>query len=129
MTNTDALTGKLLDVISQVQGAVSAHSAEAVNLVLTSTRIDGIHWLVSVLVGFVIASIIACVCAIYVAENEKNKKKDDDALMLGAAVGLCVGMLLIAVVSFIGLIDPWNWIQVFDPKLYLAHEIMGKVLQ
>lgn len=111
MTNTDALTGKLLEVINQVQGGVSAHSAEAASLVMTSTRIDGICWLVAIFIAFVLSS--------YLTYYFIKSKDEDGTVYGGVLLSLC----------FLFLIYPWNWIQVFDPKLYLAHEIIGKVLQ
>ena len=58
MTNTDALTGKLLDIINQVQNAVTAHSSDAINLMLTSVRVDGICWLLLSFINLVISSVI-----------------------------------------------------------------------
>ena len=112
MNNTDALTGKLLEIINQVQGAVSAHSADAVSLVLTSTRIDGVFWIISLLVSFLISSYV-----IYLFASDSN---DNEGAFLIA--------LIAAIISFLCLIYPWNWIQVFDPKLYLAHQIINSFL-
>lgn len=114
MTNTDALTGKLLEIINQVQDTVSSHSDQAINLVLTSTQIDGICWLLCCFFVTIIGILLVYLDIKYFSEHDHT----DFTLLL----------LLIPFVAFLLFIYPWNWIQVFNPKLYLAHEIIGKVL-
>jgi phosphotransferase system glucose/maltose/N-acetylglucosamine-specific IIC component len=114
MSDTEALTGKLLDIINQVQGAVSTHSGEAVNLVLTSTRIDGISWLLGSFIFLCLSVLIGYSIIKYDKDNE--------------LIPIALGCLVLFLFTFANLVYPWNWIQVFNPKLYLAHEIIGKVL-
>jgi hypothetical protein len=118
MSNTDALTGKLLEIINQVQGAVSAHSGEAVSFVLISTRIDGIFFLVVCFIGWAFFAGLTLI-----PFSGKASKKEIEELFGFLLITGALSLLFLAI-----LIYPWNWIQVFNPKLYLAHEIIGKVL-
>ena len=46
MTDTTLLTNKLLEVINQVQAQIVTHATEALNLLLTTTRVDGISYMI-----------------------------------------------------------------------------------
>lgn len=121
MTNTDALTGKLLQVVDQVQDTVSAHGAEAVNLMLTTVSIDGAIKLGMVFILLIIAAFVGSLSFKCLNTNIGKKSTDTDCFVFLLA-------LVVITISFIYLIYPWSWIHAFNPKLYLAHQIIGKVL-
>lgn len=112
MTDTSALTGKLVDIINQTQSVVSSHAAEATGLALKATSVDGVIWLLFLFAWF---SISVFLCYIFGKDTEKSVDADTISAICGIS----------AFLSFIFLVYPWNWIQVFDPKLYLAHQIIS----
>jgi hypothetical protein len=127
MTNTDALTGKLLQVINQVQDTVSAHSGEAVNLVLQQVKINAIG-------DFIIC--FAAILVLYILWKVYSKVKDIKEenrrdMHGGVMIYICMAGLLsifLLVLIFITLFNIWEYVAIINPKLYLAHEIIGKVL-
>jgi hypothetical protein len=62
------------------------------------------------------------------AESQKAMMAQNDFIIFFGGVYVfiaCVGI----VISIIGLLDVWDWIAVFDPKLAIAHLIFAKVAQ
>ncbi len=112
MNNTDALTVKLLELINQVQNAVSFNGTESINLILTSIRINGIC---SLLCWFSILLLIT----IWLITNIRSDIPDTRGYKT---------IIFISFVIFLFLVYPWNWIKIVNPKLYLAHEIINNVL-
>jgi CHASE2 domain-containing sensor protein len=106
------VSAKIVDLITQLQGVVKDNAADAVNLGLESIKIDGIGLMVLFVVLFVIG-IIAFITSI--------KTNNVDLKIVSFVVG--ISSLCISVAGFL---YPWNWVQIFNPKLYLAHEVMSK---
>lgn len=137
MTAADQLTGKLLDIINQVQSGIVAHAPDAVNLVLASTQIDCLQ---SIILSF-IGVIVSIICGFIIFKIQKKidaDKKDNkpyherltwiepEAVLPALFAGLSGSIIL--VISVITLLDIWNWVGLFNPKLYLAHQIIAKVM-
>jgi hypothetical protein len=124
MTSTDQLAGKLLDIINQVQSTVTNHAADAVNLVLLSTQIDGLTWLMFSILPFC-ASLIFTYFLVTNPKCKANRKNDE----FGVDGFFVLLTILLGIFMLCNIFYIWNWIQVFSPKLYLAHEIIQKVMQ
>jgi riboflavin transporter FmnP len=123
MTNTDALTGKLLQVINQVQAGIISKTPEAVTLVLQQTQVNAIGNILSCIAGIILIYIF---WKVYL--KIKGIKDEYDDINIGvtiyiAATGVLSTIFIIGIFST--LFDIWTYI---NPKLYLAHQIIGKVL-
>lgn len=112
MTNADKLTDKALELINQMQHAVP-HVAD---LSLTSIRVNAI---IILLVG-IIGTAIMFVGFRIISKSPKTVEWDDD-------VGVCLFLvgLLISVFVYLNI---WNWIAIFNPALYVAHEVTNKII-
>jgi hypothetical protein len=127
MQVTDQLASKLLDIINQVQAGIVAHAPDALNIVLQTVRIDAISRFIyasCLLLGVVILS------GIFV---RINKKKDKDGDMREGVAVYCVlagffGTVFI-ILAFSQLFNVWQYVAIANPKLYLAHQIVQKVMQ
>jgi hypothetical protein len=126
VTPTDQVASKLLEIINQIQAGVVAHAPEAANLALQAVSYDGWY---SLIIGFswlalsLILYYIAKRYVYYIKNCEKKNESDEIALGL-----LVCAIVIILIFAAIELFDFWNWVQAFNPKLYLAHEIIQKVL-
>jgi hypothetical protein len=136
MTATDQLTNKMLEIINQLQQGVISHAHDALNLMLSVTRINGIE---SIAIGIITLMlniiIIKFMLNTYKKVKEYNnsitnpseKKDHDDYIPLYAGCALILFFSIPACVCL--LLDIWNYIAIFEPKLYLAHQIIEKVIQ
>jgi hypothetical protein len=134
MTTTDQLTNKLLEIITQIQQGVVAHGADAVNLTLQAVSYDGICKLLLCVPLLIV--IILSILAFKKISKEIKKIKDNskhmyddtdgcEMLRFFAAAVAVFGTALLLVMTF----NFWNYVQIFNPKLYLAHEIIEKVMK
>lgn len=128
MTTQDALSGKVLEIINQVQSVVTDHSKYAMDMALNCTFIDGV-W------GFIIGAF--CIAFLFFSykwiiklNRISNIRKYEDY-----QDGCIFGMIILAIFSVFSLwivlcqfLDIWNYIQVFNPKFYLAHEVINGVV-
>lgn len=136
-TSTELLTNKFLEIINQLQTTVTAHGQEAVNLALAAIQQDGFS---SLFDGSLFA-IIAIICAIisryfyknWVTRSVEEKKKqycdreDVSHLFAFMSIPAFIGALaFIVVLLTFGCY--WNYVEIFNPKVYLAHEIIQHVL-
>lgn len=130
MTATDQLANKLLEIINQVQSTVTNHGADAVNLILMSIRIEGIiYFIVSLLPLCFMGCFFIHNMKLYfkVKRNDFEKfKKDKFSMQIDIFAPLIVGIIPIILIA---VFSPFTLIQPFSPKLYLAHEIIQKVIQ
>ena len=126
MESTNQLTNKLLEIINQVQNQVSAHAGDAINILLLNTQIDAINNLV---IGFLSLG-IACITFFFLKKfwigfqkESSNYTGDEFPYIMG--MFLCGLLFLISLLLSINyLLDIWNWMALFNPKLALAHSII-----
>lgn len=137
MTATDQLTGKLLEIINQVQASVIAHAPDAINLILAAVQQDGIS---NILPG-IIALVLLMIC-VYTGikfykkwdkANELDKQKhrydrEDNFPLLIPMVPACLIGFICFLFMFPSIFSYWNYVEIFNPKVYLAHEIIQKVV-
>lgn len=138
--NTDLITNKALEIITQLQNGVMAHGGDAFNLALGVTQMNGIAELIMGIKELALASLgffaIYLIVTKYWEPAVKKAIKEEtyrtdytdypDYMSVCLLIGFFSSVMTLA--GFFDLTSVWNWIATFNPKLYLAHEIMQKVL-
>jgi ABC-type multidrug transport system permease subunit len=137
MSNTDALTSKLLEVINQIQAGVVAHAPDAAGLALAAVQQDGIA---NIFPGIV--SLIILMACLYIgikfykkwetktaeeAVKDYRSQKDYSFFLAFPAVSALVGFVAFVVICST-IFCYWNYVEIFSPKVYLAHQVIEKFL-
>jgi deferrochelatase/peroxidase EfeB len=132
MQVTDQLASKLLDIINQVQAGIVAHAPDAMQLVLASIQQDGIA---NLFPGFLcLLGFMGClILLLFLYKRWKTfqatyPSRDSSNYLFGALPPVALGLFLLMGI-FCTLGNYWNYVQIFNPKIYLAHEIIQKVMQ
>jgi hypothetical protein len=133
MTNTDKVTNKVLEIIDQLQGVAgdAAHQAvnhlpDAVNLGLATIRVDGVS---DFIYGLVAATIFYISYRFAKWGFIKSRETDFEdgcaglAMIFGFIFAFFAGVLTASL-----LFDVWTYTKIFEPKIYLAHKVVEKVL-
>lgn len=115
---------KALDGIDKLSNMLSEvavqYGPDVVDAALTVVRISGAGELI---IGFVVLiSAIIYFCKLKSLWGWAIKK-DDEAHCLIPIFGT-VGAVITAIVGLIILINPWYWVAVIEPKLWVAHQIL-----
>lgn len=136
------ITNKIIDLLNNIQNGVNIASKgavvagkEAVTLALQATSLDAFQNIVFGVIGIFIL-IIPTICLKHLICQYKNYKPkgytdgffmDNPWALLYAAL-----IVIIALIGFFtvlcNLFDVYNWVGIFNPKIYLAHEIMQRYL-
>jgi hypothetical protein len=125
------LQTKLVEVITQLQSVVKDNAADAVNLGLATIKINGIeHVIIGII--FLLFSISGAFLAKKVYKwwceaAEKSKDHYFDGFEYGAGM---IGTVAITAILFIifccNIFNIWTYVAIFQPKLWLAHQILAK---
>jgi hypothetical protein len=93
---------------------------------LKATSIDLIAH--TVCMGLLFAGSLFLIWAFNKVHNDEEKKgekadKDSQGIICILAMASCV----MALASFCLFVSPWNWIGMFHPDLYIAHQAMDRL--
>lgn len=133
-TTSPDVQAKVVEILDQVQhGAVTVgntiikYSPTVADALLWIVRINGLQELVMV---------IPCILGMYVSQKLAIKywkhlveKRDTDEILVLGVWFLWAAFLGATYQFFAVTLNIWTWIQVFEPKLWLAKQIVAKVLQ
>lgn len=132
------LQTKLVEVITQLQSIVKDNAADAVNFGLGAIRIDAIGNIVIGLVCVVSSIIGAIVIKKLIARVHKmmeGKSKHSFGGEFSDYPEYVISIIIISVILAIAsicaicaVLGTWNWVAIFQPKLWLAHQILAKAV-
>jgi hypothetical protein len=135
---TPSVEGKLIDMLDALQnGAVKVgetvvkYSPDVADAALWVVRIDGIQSLITGLIFLIVIFPLWSWQKRLWQWGSKIGWDSDDAQM-GFAFGsapLVAGIVISAVVVKKTLLNAWVWIAVFEPKLWLAKQIIDAVVK
>ncbi len=120
MTDTSIITNKLLDIITQIQTAIVTHAPDALNLTLQATSI---HCISLIVLGFKL--ILGGALLLYV--GYKMLESENETLNEWWGCVLLPGIILI-IPGIMLATSIWSWTGIFNPKLYLANQIIQTVI-
>lgn len=122
---TDLITDKALEIVNTLQNTLMTHGGEAVQLGLATVRITCISYLMSSFIAM-IGGVLLFVASGNFYKKYKKDKFDDTNITLSIICFLIGCLFILPAIGGFGYI--WNWVGIFDPKLYLAHQVIGKVV-
>ena len=126
----DSLEQKAVDILDKLEKLTTQYAPEVLDAAASAVRVTGIG---NIITG--IGSMVSAAIVIWIAKNFANicrKKKEEEGYMseweLGMGLSLAVGGItgsVLSIVFLFRLLNIWNWIAIFNPKLALAHKILG----
>lgn len=127
------ILGKLNDALDAFSAAATEHGDLAVETALSVARVTAASTLVDGAVGIALFCIAAALFWKFAAPWVKQSwdmYDGGDKMMLGG-VGYGMAALAFGVVGTIlalNIFSVWAWVGLFEPKLYIAKQILDKVL-
>jgi hypothetical protein len=125
------LTNKLVEIVTQIQQGVIAHGADAMNLVLQSIKIGALGNFLAA-IGSIVGVYIIYKIYPYIRKLKSEDPYDmtlNDFLYWLYCACSAVFTVIVTIGVFCQFFDVWQYIAIFNPKLYLAHEIIEKVMK
>lgn len=125
-----ALENKTVEIIDKSQAAIATladkltemakqYGPDVADGALQMARIDAANHLLPSLVALFLAP------AFYVTARKLNPEDWHQPSLRGlATIGAGLGCAVSTLVSF-GIFDLWQWVGIFEPKLWLAKRILG----
>jgi len=123
------LEDKAVDLLDKLETLAEKYTPETIDAALAAVSVSGIGDIlfgVFGLVGIAVAS-----KPIRKLINYMHQKDKDEPYELWD-LGLCptwatysLVTLPLSIAAICNLLDIWNWVAIFQPKLALAHQIMG----
>lgn len=153
MENTDKIQDKVVSMLDALQqGAATVgdnvvkYTPDVVDATLWVIRIDGANTLITALLGLIISGYIFIKLSRkgyqnmikynrYINNNpsdpdynetQKYRSCDTPAILQITLACLSLAMLIPSVLS---LLSVWNWVSIFEPKLYLTKQIIDSVIK
>jgi hypothetical protein len=135
--------GKLVEMLDALQNGVVTvgeqvvkYGPDVADAALWVVRVDGIQSIVSGFVALLIltASVYAFLRTLrWVRSDEFDNDEFTGIPFFIGSIVIGIGSIVIGIVSSMIAIDKllnvWNWIAIFEPKLWLAKQIMASVLK
>jgi len=121
------LENKALEIITKLDALATKYTPEALEMAVQVTRIDAIGNIIGAII-FIALTVVLIIKT--PPELCKWMNGRSDGL---AAIGFCglSGLFFASIISvgFVALVllNHWMWVAVFNPKLALAHNIMGAI--
>lgn len=130
---TDQITNKIVSMLDQIQAGVTNVAPQAIELVLKAITYDGISSLINSSVLFLVGCLFAGIgYKLFKLGRKQALKEYGDADMkisfYMSSLFTSGGSLLLVIISIFQLTDYWTYVSIFDPKVYLAHEVIEKVI-
>jgi len=124
MSATDLITQKVLQIADHISTLLATAAPAASKVMLQMARIDAIGDLI-----YSIAGIIGGVGLFYIARRIFKYAVAEDRDTMGV-ISFMLGIFAIAtfIASFATFLSIYTWIGIWHPEIYLAHELMQKVL-
>ena len=124
------LEEKAVEMLDKFEALASQYGPEVINGATSAVVVTGIG---DILQGFV--ALGAAFIVWYLTKNftkYAKRKKDECGFLsdweMGWAAGMGIGIFtsgLLAACGIWTLFDVWNWVAIFNPKLALAHRLIG----
>lgn len=134
VTTSDAVQAKVINMLDALQtGAVHIgeqvvkYSPDVADAVLWVIRIDGLQTILSGLVMLILSFFCIGWAKKLITWAHKYSEESSGVSYTGAILGC--GILIIPVfIAYDALTNIWNYVSVFEPKLYLAKRIVSAAI-
>lgn len=108
-----------------ISHAAQAYGPQVVSSVFEVTKLQSIGWVIQNLFGLLIFLIVFVIGLLFLRSAIKDNDMEINVFLaaLFMVAGGLPSILLIA-----NLLDIWLWVGIFNPKIYLVHELISKML-
>lgn len=127
---SDAIETKILSMLDALQNGVITvagqtikYAPDVMQAALSVTVINGVQDLMFSII-FLLALIIFVFILIFGIKQVKLNQFNDGWQAFGV-----VGCFFSSVCFLISICNVWMWVEIFNPKLYIAHQIVQQVLK
>lgn len=134
MENTDKVQDKVVSMLDALQHGVTTvgnsvvkYTPDVVDAGLWVVRIDGIQTLTFSILGLLAAFILGHASYKFWKYLEKECELDGPVIVFPLFGGIITIIMIIG--NTITLLNVWNWVAIFEPKLYLAKQIIDSVVK
>jgi len=126
---TNDLENKLVTMLDAIQngaveigGAMVKYSPDIADALLTVVRLDCVASIFYPAVWLLLLS----VCGLFLSKHwNASWEASDGAINIVALIFLLIGF----VIAGLFFLNFWSWVGVFEPKLYVAHMLVKKVMK
>lgn len=119
MTNVNETVAAVINKLSE---AAANNTQNAIDLGLASIKFDAIC---DFIIAFV-CILVSLACVYFIRKIYKSEYREDDW-----ATPTLIILGVIAIFSILGtlsvLLNGWEYVALFNPKLFLAHQIIGSI--
>ena len=132
VVSIDPLETKMIEVVTQMQHGVAkigevlySAAPQAVDAILAIKVISGIDQLVVGLICLIITVILGRVGMKHYRKRIENEFNEDNIGAIFIGVFLALGVFGFGIATAHHLLDIWNWVAVFQPKIAIAHDLLN----
>jgi hypothetical protein len=123
------LEQKTVEILDKLDAAISHYSPQVYDAAVAAVQVSAIGELIIgffFLIPLVFSVKFARVANSYfIAKNESERFEGWDTIQVCVAVVYAIIYAICLIVAINHILDAWNWVAIFNPKLALAHKIMG----
>ena len=120
---------KAVDILNQLEALAKQYTPDVIDAAINVTRIEGLSAIIG---GF---AMLVCIYPAYNAairlyryftkKQEQDRYADWELCVMSVVVVGPIIVLCLAIFGLANVLDIWRWVAVFEPKLYIAKQIMG----
>lgn len=134
----DKLSGAADQLAAKMAELAQQYGPEAIDAGLAVARIEAAQGIVKGFVFLIVSAVFSFICykltkigfnlARIYKLPETSYSAPDGTWQI--AVGICAGVLasITGITFVVALSDIWNWVGIFEPKLWIAHRLLDGVL-
>jgi hypothetical protein len=121
-TVADKLGDKALQYLTSFEELAKQYSPDVVDAGLTVVRVHGFQSIGEGALALILVISCIWIIRINIPKVERYSVAPDALIATSSIVGI-----FSAIGVWANLLNIWNWIAIFDPKLYIAYKIFGKL--
>lgn len=118
---------KITAVVEQ-NGPAAIQTAQAVVQMNALNNLTGVIFYGALAAFFIFLTVWCRKKWVSINTNPQRKPGDDADGYIVATIVVGIGAIFFSACAVFPLLDVWNWVAIFNPKLALAHEIMKNIL-
>lgn len=115
---------KALEYTQALEEITKQYTPDVVDAALKVVQLNGVFSLLEAFVWFLPFCIISCICLYYFWKGVKEDDDDKKFFSILISIIPCI----VTGIAISHLINIWSWVAIFEPKLWIAYKILGKLL-
>lgn len=123
------IENKAIELMDKLENLATSYAPDVIDSAMSAVKVSAIQELIWGVV-FIFLSVAVSIAAYKIFFHCEKKKKErpysewDVGLVLAPVLGSCV-VIPFALYAVNCFLDIWNWVALVNPKLALAHKVLG----